>query len=178
MSLLIGRYGIKKLIYYSVYFTIYGLVKYMPPPIGDFFRYIILSFFLKKIGFWTSIKDGVIIYFPERVEIGKNVTINEYVYINGYGNIKIKDNVRIGHRTSIISEDHNFSSKDIPIFKQEKIGKSVLIEDDVWIGCDVKILKGVTIGHGVVIGAGSVITKDIPSYSVVVGNPGKIIKSR
>jgi acetyltransferase-like isoleucine patch superfamily enzyme len=178
MRILIGRYGIKKLIYYSVYFTIYGLVKYIPPPIGDFLRYLILKLFLKRVMFWTSIKDGVTIYFPDRVKIGKNVTINEYVFIDGYGTVKISDNVRIGHRTSIISEDHNYSSKNKPIFKQEKIAEPVIINNDVWIGCDAKILKGVTIGNGAVIGAGSVITKDIPPYSVVVGNPGKIIKFR
>jgi virginiamycin A acetyltransferase len=54
----------------------------------------------------------------------------------------------------------------------------IIIEDDVWIGSNVAILSGVTVGRGSIIGAGSVITKDIPKYSIVGGNPAKILKSR
>ncbi|MFC4892103.1 CatB-related O-acetyltransferase [Pseudofrancisella aestuarii] len=54
----------------------------------------------------------------------------------------------------------------------------IVIEDDVWIGLDVVILSGVTIGKGSVIGAGSVVAKDIPPYSIVVGNPATIVKKR
>ncbi len=54
----------------------------------------------------------------------------------------------------------------------------IIIGNDVWIGCDVTILGGVRIGNGAVIGAGTMVTKDIPPYAVVVGNPGRIIKYR
>ncbi len=54
----------------------------------------------------------------------------------------------------------------------------IITEDDVWIGMDVIILSGITIGKGSVIGAGSVIVSDIPPYSIVGGNPAKIIKKR
>jgi len=54
----------------------------------------------------------------------------------------------------------------------------VSIGNDVWIGCGAKILSGVTIGNGAVIGAGAVVTKNVPPYSVVVGNPGRVIKYR
>lgn len=52
------------------------------------------------------------------------------------------------------------------------------IEDDVWIGLNSIILSGVKIGKGAIIGAGSVVTKDVPPYAIVVGNPGKIVKYR
>lgn len=55
---------------------------------------------------------------------------------------------------------------------------NIIIEDDVWIGQGAIILSGVTIGRGSVIGAGAVVAKDIPPYSIVVGNPGKVIKKR
>lgn len=56
--------------------------------------------------------------------------------------------------------------------------KPVVIEDDVWIGLRVTILPGVTIGKGSVIGASAVVTKSVPPYSVVAGNPAKIVKTR
>ncbi len=56
--------------------------------------------------------------------------------------------------------------------------KPVTIEDDVWIGTRVIILPGLTIGRGSILGAGTVVTKDIPPFSVVVGNPGRIVKNR
>ena len=55
--------------------------------------------------------------------------------------------------------------------------KPIIIEDDVWIGFNSIILKGVTIGKGAIIAAGSVVTKDIPPFSMVAGNPAKIIKT-
>jgi len=54
----------------------------------------------------------------------------------------------------------------------------VVIEDDTWIGANTLILKNVRIGEGSIIGAGSVVTKDIPPYSIAVGNPAKVIKQR
>ncbi|MCX7595635.1 MAG: acyltransferase, partial [Fischerella sp.] len=56
--------------------------------------------------------------------------------------------------------------------------KGIIIEDDCWLGHGVTVLDGVTIGKGSVIGAGAVVTKDIPPYSVAVGIPAKVVKSR
>ena len=57
-------------------------------------------------------------------------------------------------------------------------GSQVIIGNDVWIGCDVTIHSGVHIGNGAVVGAGAVVTKDVPPYTVVVGNPARVIKKR
>jgi virginiamycin A acetyltransferase len=62
--------------------------------------------------------------------------------------------------------------------RETVILKEVVIEDDVWLGYNVTVLPGVTIGQGSVIGAGSVVTSDIPPYTVAVGNPAKVIKTR
>ena len=55
--------------------------------------------------------------------------------------------------------------------------RSIILHNDVWIGSGVIVMQGVTIGEGAVIGAGSVVTKDIPPYSIAVGNPCKVIKT-
>jgi acetyltransferase-like isoleucine patch superfamily enzyme len=93
------------------------------------------------------------------------------------GNIKIGDDVQIGPKTVIWGRDHDIS-RDKLIREQGHIKRDILIGNDVWIGANATILKGVTIGNGAVIGAGSVVTKDVPEYAVVVGNPAKVIHYR
>jgi acetyltransferase-like isoleucine patch superfamily enzyme len=78
----------------------------------------------------------------------------------------------------VVPAGHNFERVDIPIRKQGSLMKGIVIEDDVWIGCGCRILDGVRIGRGSVIGAGSVVNKNVPEYSVVVGVPGRVIKNR
>ena len=94
------------------------------------------------------------------------------------GLIKIGNNVRIAPNVMIISANHVFDNTDIPICEQGMDVKPITIEDDVWVAGRVNIMAGVTIGKGSVIGAGSVVTKDIPPYSVAVGVPAKVIKTR
>lgn len=119
------------------------------------------------------------------IQIGENSSVQYNTLIRGYGNpgetkglIKIGNNVRIAPNVMIISSNHVFDNPDIPICKQGMDIKPITIEDDVWVACRVNIMAGVTIGKGSVIGAGSVVTKDIPPYSVAVGVPAKVIKQR
>lgn len=161
----------------AIFFFIYGIAKYIPTPIGDVLRYLVLKFFLKEIkSIW--IKDGATFWFPDKISIGKNTSINEFVLINGAGTVEIGDNVLIGHGTSIVSDSHGFDDLNIEIYKQPKIKKAVKIGNNVFFGCNVIVLPGVTIDDGAVIGAGAVVVKDVPANAVVVGNPGKIIRYR
>lgn len=93
--------------------------------------------------------------------------------------VTIGSNVMMGPNVYICTETHNFSDCTVPMqFQGMKPTKGVVIEDDVWIGTRVIIVPGVTIGHGSVIGAGAIVTKDIPPWSVAVGNPARVVKSR
>jgi len=85
----------------------------------------------------------------------------------------------IAERVMIIGGNHEFSRLDIPMDMQGegKQGK-IVIEDDVWIGAGSIILTGITIGEGSIIGAGSIVTKSIQPYSIVAGNPAKVIRMR
>lgn len=94
------------------------------------------------------------------------------------GNVIIKENVAIGPNTVIIGANHNFENISVPINKQGSNSKGILIECNVWIGANVTVLDGVTIGEGSVIGAGSVVSKSIPAFSVAVGVPCRVIKTR
>jgi len=112
--------------------------------------------------------------------IGNNVGLNYNVMINADcgGSIQIGDDVSIGPYTVIRASNHNFERIDIPIKAQKHVPGTIVIETDVWIGAHVVILPNIKIGHSSVIGAGSIVTKDIPPFSVVVGNPARIIKTR
>ena len=119
------------------------------------------------------------------IQIGENCSVQMNTLLTGYGNpgetqglIKIGNNVRIAANCMMIAGNHIFENPDIPIRKQGLVYKPITIEDDVWIAGRVNIMAGVTIGKGCVIGAGSVVTHDIPPYSVAVGCPAKVIKSR
>ena len=116
------------------------------------------------------------------IEIGENVEINDEVHIGATEKIIIEDNVLIASKVYI--SDHNHGSykgdeQDSPmsIPKGRKIYSSpIRIEKNVWIGELCCILQGVTIGEGSIIGAMSVVTKDIPPYTIAVGSPAKLIK--
>lgn len=113
-----------------------------------------------------------------KIVIGNNCTVNSFSHISGNGDVEIGNNVLIATQCVIISANHNFDRLDVPISEQGEEREKIVIEDDCWLGAGVKILAGVTIHKGSVIGAGSVVTHDVPPYSVVVGVPGKVIKSR
>ncbi len=115
--------------------------------------------------------------FNHALRIGDNSGIGERSEI--YGDVRIGNDVMMGTNCIIYSRNHRFDRLDIPMWKQGfSEVKPVIIEDDVWIGGRVTILPGVHVNVGVVIGAGSVVTKDVPAYAVVAGNPAKVIRYR
>ncbi|MCH7397728.1 acyltransferase [Belliella sp. DSM 107340] len=112
------------------------------------------------------------------LKVGNNSSIGPYSYIGCSGYIEIGDNVMMSPRVSIYSENHNFSDVDLPMIDQGVTRSFVKIENDCWIAANSIILAGVTVGKGSIVAAGSVVTKDVPPFSIVGGNPAKIIKSR
>lgn len=114
----------------------------------------------------------------EGLKVGNNSSIGPFAYIGCSGYVEIGDNVIMGPRVGIYAENHLFDNMDIPIKEQGVLREFVKIEDDCWIASNVNILAGVTIGKGSVIASGSVVTKNVPAYSVVAGVPAKVIKKR
>lgn len=113
------------------------------------------------------------------IQIGNRSSINHYTIINGEGGVKIGHSVMVAAFVSMFAANHNFGDPHVPMLEQGTSTKGgIQIEDDVWIGTHAVILDGVSIGKGSVIAAGSVVTKDVPAYSVVMGVPAKVVRSR
>ena len=132
------------------------------------------------IGNGVQIQQGVDIRALNNtcVEIEEETFIGPYVCIAGPGNIKIGKGCLIAAHSGLFANNHNFTDPVQYIAKQGITRKGIVIEDDCWLGHNVTVTDGVTIGKGSVIGAGSVVTKNIPPYSIAVGAPAKVIKSR
>ncbi len=169
--------SIKNLLLHGIYLSLYGIFKYLPFPFFNYLRFAILRIFSKSFRA-TDVSDGVTIWFPWRVEIGKGSSLNQGVIIDGFGGVRIGEGVRIAAYCTLNTADHDFSDTGTFIAEQGYVCAPITIEDDVWIGTGANINKGVTIGKGSVIGSGSVVTKDIPQYSIAVGVPCKVIRSR
>jgi acetyltransferase-like isoleucine patch superfamily enzyme len=92
------------------------------------------------------------------------------------GPVVIGDNVILAQNIVISGLNHGYELIDIPPCDQKTITKQITVMDDVWIGANCVITAGVIIGKHAVIGAGSVVTKDVPQYSVSVGNPARVVK--
>nr|WP_308813190.1 acyltransferase [Aestuariibaculum sp. M13] len=94
------------------------------------------------------------------------------------GGVEIGKYFHTGKGLVIFSTNHNYNSKVKIPYDEISINQKVIIKDFVWLGANVTIVPGVTIGEGVVVGAGAVVTKDVPDYAIIGGNPAKIIKYR
>src|SRR5215831_1959423 len=106
------------------------------------------------------IDDNVVIGFnceifsAHFVKLGKSIQIAAYSYLNG--------------------GTHNFDRTDVPVLEQERSGRGILIEDNVWLAANVKVLDGVTIGKDSIVGAGAVVNNDVPAFSIAAGVPAKL----
>lgn len=114
----------------------------------------------------------------EGLTVGNNSNIGIMSYIGCGGGVTIGDNVMMGPKVSIHSENHEFENTEESIKSQGVSKGSVSIEDDCWLGAGCRILAGVKIGRGSVVAAGAVVTKDVEPFSVVGGIPARLIKER
>ena len=121
----------------------------------------------------------------ENVYAGNNVHIGSGCrFLSTRAAIRIGDHVMFGPNVTIITGDHRIDILNKPMCqvtdqeKRPEDDQDVVFEGDNWIGANATILKGVTIGKGSVIAAGAIVTKDVPEYAIVGGNPAKVIKYR
>jgi len=133
----------------------------------------------KYAGKNIDIERGVCFGDGSQVEVGDNSIIEVNFKVLGPAMFKIGKNVMIGPEVIFITINHRFNRLDIPMKAQGHFEpKPITIGDDVWIGARAILLPGVIIGKGAIVGAGAVVTKDVPEYTIVGGNPARVVKSR
>ncbi|WP_286218610.1 acyltransferase [Paraoerskovia sediminicola] len=110
------------------------------------------------------------------VVVGADCSVNVRVTVRG--RVRLGRAVRIGAGTSILGFDHTFDDPDTEMFRQPLRSQGITVGDDVWIGAHVVVRDGVTVGSHAVVGAGSVVTRDVPDWAVVVGNPARVVRDR
>lgn len=144
--------------------------------LGIVLRYIFLKNTAKKVGDNVSIQPNVFIFGLHNIEIGNNVSIHPMCYIEGEGGLTIGDNVSIAHSSTLISTNHTWEDKKIPIKYNKETHGAIIIDEDVWIGCGVRVLSGVRIFSRSVVAAGAVVNKSFKENVLLGGIPAKVIK--
>ncbi|MBK5719447.1 acyltransferase [Dysgonomonas sp. Marseille-P4677] len=169
----------KRLFFFLLY---YCFAQYLPssylPIIGKYFnriRQFCCRRLFKSLGKTETIQRKVYFGSGKNIEMGNGSSLGTNFNMQQVV-LSIGENIMIAENVTIIGGGHNFDRRDIPMIKQGKLPKSdLVIKDDVWIGANSIILGKVNkIGKGVIIGAGSVVTKEIPQYTIVAGNPAVV----
>lgn len=138
-----------------------------------FLRPAMLKCFGARVPLRLLLSEGVRIHLPWEVCVGREVAIGPRVDIYNLGGVRIGDRVVISQDAYLCGGTHDYSVPSYPLLR-----KPIVIEDDVWIGAGAFLGPGVRIGRGSVVGARAVVTRDVPSWKVVAGNPARIIKDR
>jgi len=161
---------LKKYIYGLIFYVTNYIVCYLPSgSLRLLFLRIIGLKFKRPIKLYGKFE----IRNPWKISIGKYTNIGHRCTLDGRGGISIGENVNISSEVMIWTWQHDHRLEDFGI-----VEKTVVIEDYCWISARAIILPGVTIGKGSVVAAGSVVTKDVPPFSIVGGVPGKVIGQR
>ncbi|EDM38234.1 putative acetyl transferase [Pedobacter sp. BAL39] len=118
---------------------------------------------------FATINNGVgAVHIGKKSIVGLGCTV--------IGPVIIGDHVMLAQNIVVSGLNHGYELIDVPPSEQKTVTNQILINDKVWIGANCVITAGVTIGEHAIVGAGSVVTKDIPPYTVSVGNPARVVK--
>jgi maltose O-acetyltransferase len=172
--------SLKRALCYAAY---YGVAQRLPAstaPLGPLWRRLRAAAcrgLFASCGRDVNVEPRAFFHSGVHISLGDFSGIGTHAFLSG--KITIGRHVMMGPYVMIRTRNHRFDRTDIPMDQQGFTDEQpVSIGDDVWIGSHVIILPGVAVGSGAIIGAGSVVTKDVPDWAVVAGNPARVIRSR
>lgn len=164
-------------LYYFLYIAIFRHTPDRWRPYSLFFptlRRALVQSFVDDCGKEVHVKSNADvsphIRIGDRSELGCNCLI--------YGGVTIGSDVLMGPDVKIITRNHNFTDRSVPIREQGDYELPVVIEDDVWLGANVVVLPGVRIARGAIVAAGAVVNRDVLPYTIVGGVPAREIGRR
>ena len=180
-----------------------ALVGWVPSVLGVGLRAVVYRGILRADG-TVAIEDGVRIRFASNIRLGHGVYLDHGVYLHacpsgihiGAGSfvmknailhvynfrdlpnagITIGDDVYLAPLVQMLAVNHIYDDPTRPISVQGITAQGIVVEDGAWIGGGAIVLDGVRIGRNAVVGAGAVVTRDVPPYTVVVGNPARVVR--
>jgi len=158
-----------RVLWYLVSFIPFNLPGRVFSPV----RLFLLRTFGAKIPSKALICSGVSIWFPQNLEIGQSTTIGRNVEIYNYSPVVIGSNTVVSQYTYICTASHDYSSKYMTFYSSP-----IYISSNVWIAASSMLCPGVSIGDGCVVGARSLVTSNLPPWTICVGTPAKVVKHR
>lgn len=149
-----------------------SLFRLSPKPLFGWRRGV-LRCFGARIGAEVNLHPSSRIYFPWNLAVGDWSAVGEDVLIYNLGPITIGRNVTVSHRAHLCAGTHDYTRADLPLLKPP-----IQIQDQAWICAEAFVGPGVVVGEGAVVGARAVVTKNVPPWTVVVGNPARVVRAR
>jgi putative colanic acid biosynthesis acetyltransferase WcaF len=157
--------------------ALWGVVRVLlfrpSPKILHFWRRGLLRLFGAKLGRGVHIYPSTKIWAPWNLRMDDHSCLSAEVDCYCVAPIRIGAHATVSQYSYLCTASHDFHRSDMPL-----ITAPIVIEDQAWVCADVFVGMGVTIGQGAVVGARSTVTKDIPPWTVAVGNPARVVKSR
>jgi len=138
-----------------------------------FLRAGLLKLFGADVKWQTLAFGSTNIFRPWDIKLGRNVTLGPRVRLYNLGSLKIGDNVVISQDAYLCGGTHDYTKSTLPLVR-----KKIWVHDNVWIGAGAFIAPGVIIGEGAIVGARAAVFKNIEPWTVVGGNPARLIKKR
>lgn len=136
-------------------------------------RRFVLRCFGATVGCEVHIYNSAHIYFPWNLTIGDWSSIGEDAFIYNLGPVTIGQQVTISQRAHLCAGTHDYSDPTMPLLKPP-----IQVGDQAWVCADAFVGPGVTVGQGAVVGARAVAVKDVEPWTIVAGNPARVIKKR
>jgi putative colanic acid biosynthesis acetyltransferase WcaF len=137
------------------------------------YRRGILRLFGARIGKECVIRPTVHIYIPWNLSMGDISALGDYAIVYNLGMVTIGNRVTVSQYAHLCAGSHDYTRREMPLLRP-----TITVGDDVWIAADAYIGPSVTVGDGAIVGARSSVFRDVPPWTIVAGNPAKVMKQR
>ncbi|WP_093027255.1 putative colanic acid biosynthesis acetyltransferase [Thiocapsa roseopersicina] len=136
-------------------------------------RALLLRLFGARIGPRAHVYPSARIYLPWNLTMGAEASIGEWALIYNLGSVSIGDRATISHRAHLCAGSHDYRDPALPLLRLP-----IEVGPQAWICADAFVGPGRRIGEGAIVGAAAVVVKDVPPWTIVAGNPARVIRSR